>query len=358
MTSPELNSGPDWSAVQVASSISEVTSSLNGIILAAGFEERSCAWLKEGSFHQHAQCVLIRFRNNVPGNGKIFDQYVALAKQRFAPKAIHVVELHQDAPNRMESELGGVLSSLPRSVMRLGVDISGMPSYAACMALKCTRFVRNQHPMTVLYTAAKQYNPTFSQYRKLIAKQGGDIELLPDPMALEMRETLILDSFSGYRSQNAKTCLAIMAGYEAHRSTGVVDTVNPSLLLLLYGNPGAPELQWRLDLSRRLHTKFEKGRRTAETVVSTLHFQEALSALETFYDKLIDDYDLVIAPIGSKMQTLATYLFWERYPEVQLNFPLPIGYDPMRRPTGTGLSFHVEIEPRQSLFKNAWPASA
>jgi len=257
----------------------------------------------------------------------------------------------------MEGELGGYLASLPRSVVRLGIDISGMPSYAACMALKATRFNRGQHPMTVLYTAARHYNPSYEQYRKLIHTEGADIELLPDTMALEMRETLILDSFSGYRSQNAKTCLAIMAGYEAHRSTGVVDTVNPSLLLLLYGNPGAPDLEWRLDLSRRLHAKFEKGRRTAETVVSTLRFKEALTALDTFYDKLIDDYDLVISPIGSKMQTLATYLFWERYPEVQLNFPLPIGYDPERRPTGIGLSYYVDIQPRQTLFKNAWPTA-
>lgn len=357
MTFPETASPADWSEVQAAASIPEITSGLNGIIVAAGFEERSYAWLTEGNFQPESRCILIRFRNNVPGNGQVFDRYLKLATERFAPECIHVVDLHQESPSRLEGELGTLLASLPRSVIRLGIDISGMPSYAACMALKATRFHRGQHPMTVLYTAAEHYNPSYEQYSTLIEKEGSDIELLPEPMALEMRETLILDSFSGYRSQNAKTCLAIMAGYEAHRSTGVVDTVNPSLLLLLYGKPGAPDLHWRLDLSRRLHTKFERGRRTADAVVSTLRFEESLAALETFYDKLIDDYDLVISPIGSKMQTLATYLFWERYPEVQLNFPLPIGYDPERRPTGIGQSYYVQIQPRQTLFKNAWPAA-
>lgn len=356
MTSAEGADSSAWTEVRLARSIPEVTAGLDGIVLAAGFEERSYAWLERGEFREGARCVLIRFRNNVPGNGEVYQEYLALARRRFSAENIHVAELHQDAPNQMEADLGGILASLPRSVARLGVDISGMPSYGACMALKSLRSVRSQHPMTVLYTAAEQYNPTYDQYRNLIEREGDDIELLPDTMALEMRETLILDSFSGYRSQNAKTCLAIMAGYEAHRSTGVVDTVNPSLLLLLYGSPGAPDLQWRLDLSRRLHKKLEKGRRAADVVVSTLEFGEALTALETFYDNLIDDYDLVVSPIGSKMQTLATYLFWERYPETQLNFPLPIGYDPDRRPTGTGFSYYVDLQPRQSLFKNAWPS--
>ncbi len=60
-------------------------------------------------------------------------------------------------------------------------------------------------------------------------------------------------------------------------------------------------------------------------MVSTLEFGEALGALETFY-------------------------------ETQLSFPLPIGYDPERRTTGTGLSYDVDLQPRQSLFKDAWPS--
>jgi len=179
-----------------------------------------------------------------------------------------------------------------------------------------------------------------------------EIELLPRAMALEMSENLVLDPFSGYRSHNARSALAIFAGYEAHRSTGVVEAVNPALLLLLYGNPGDPRLGWRLDLSRKLHRKFERSRPTAVEIVSTLQYTEGLCILEAYYQFLIDDYDLGLSPISSKMHVLATYLFWERHKEVQLTFPLPIGYNPENRPKGVAVTYSVVLPPRQWLFRN------
>ena len=126
----------------------------------------------------------------------------------------------------------------------------------------------------------------------------------------------------------------------------MVEETNPSLLLLLYGRPGDESLGWRLDLSRRLHRKFE--------TVSTLRFEETMAALERYYDYLIDDYDLALAPLGSKMQTVAAYLFWERYSETQLMFPTPIGYDPGRSPKGAGTTYATTLEPRSLLFRASW----
>jgi hypothetical protein len=60
--------------------------------------------------------------------------------------------------------------------------------------------------LTVLYTAALEYNPARAEYDELIAAAGDEIELIPHSMALEMDQNLQLDSSSGYRSQNAKTC--------------------------------------------------------------------------------------------------------------------------------------------------------
>lgn len=336
------------SDVRALDDVAASTRELDGLILAAGFEDRAFRLLEVGEFRTGAHCVLIRFQNDVGGNATVFEQYFDLAKRKFESSNIHVVDLPHSTPGRFESDLGRVLAILPRDSRVFGVDVSGQPAYAICMTLKALRTHRAGERQIVYYTAAIHYHPSREEYDAISGSD--EIELLPQSMALEMSENLSLDSFSGYRSQNARSCLAILAGYEAHRSTGVVEAVNPSLLLLMYGNPGDDTLSWRLDLSRRLHRKFERGRRTATEVVSTLHVNESLAVLERYYDFLIDDYDLIVTPIGSKMHSLAAYLFWERYGEVRLTFPLPIGYDPEIRPKGAGITYEVALEPRRPLM--------
>jgi hypothetical protein len=246
--------------------------------------------------------------------------------------------------------LSGLLNNLPRSLYRAAVDISGCTSYLTCLVLKC---LREQFPFgtqKVFYTSAEHYSPSLKEYERMRAKAAPqDIEVVPRSMALEMSRNLVLEEFAGHRSRDARSCLVIFAGYEIHRSSGVIDAVNPALLLLLYGRPGEPGLGWRTELSKQLHRRFEKNRRTASEVVSTLDPLEAIGLLEEYYGFLTDEYDLVISPICSKMNSVAAYLFWERYGEVQLTFPLPIGYNPKHSPTGVDKTYCLELRPRRGL---------
>lgn len=349
MTTNSIDS--DDLAVFPVGDLPSFTSKLDALVVAAGFEERAFKVLPKGTFGSEAHCILIRFRNGVEGNDQVFETFFKIAATRFQSERLHIVELRHGEPQVFESELRAVIEKLPESVRYFGIDISGMPSYSICIGLKALRDFRSEERIAVLYTAAKEYNPTLSEYEKLLAASSGDLERVPRSMALEMRENLILDTFSGYRSQNAKVCLAVFAGYEVHRSAGVIEAVNPALLLLLYGNPGDNRLAWRLDLSRRLHRKFEKGRRTAVETVSTLRLRESLDVLERYYNYLIDDYDLVISPISSKMHVVASYLFWEKYGEVQLTFPIPIGYDRSKSPCGIGTTYATWLDARQRIFR-------
>lgn len=328
----------------------EVSDKVDVLVVAAGFEDRAFPVLAKGQFKDTAHCVLIRFANEIVNNRSYFLKFQAEARAKFADDRIHVVALRQMDAQRFAADLSSALSKLPREARSVAVDISGMPSFVICTVLNAVRTHRSREVQTILYTAAEEYTPTFEEYQALI--QGGqeEIELLPRAMALEMSENLILDDFAGYRS-SSKSCLAVLAGYEAHRAAGTIDAINPALLLLLYGEPGDKRLSWRLDLSKRLHKKFERGRRTACEIVSTLDPVDALCELERYYNYLIDDYDLVISPIGSKMHTIAAYLFWEQYGEVQITFPLPIGYNPAHSPRGARATYCLELEPRRLLFR-------
>lgn len=338
----------------VLNKIEDLKNALNEVqilIVAAGFEERAFHALSSCEFAEPAQIVLILYENEVPRNQEVAEKYLKVARIKFGEERLNTITLNDNNINDFSSVLKKTLQSVPIDLTNIAVDVSGMPAHLVFCVLDMARDLRPHNSQTVIYTSAIDYTPTKAEYNSLKAKQGDDIEFIPHPMALEMSENLVFDPFSGYRSGDSKSCLALFAGYEAHRSTGVVDAINPTILLLLYGQPGNPELDWRLDLSRRLHNKFEKTRRCAVEIVSTRDIEKTIAILEEYYKYLIDDYDLTIAPVCSKMQSLATFIFWERYPEVQVTFPIPIGYDPERRPRGVGETYSIELPGRLS-FRN------
>lgn len=343
---------------QLVRKVADIPSMMNDVdllILAAGFEDRAFAVLQNARFKLGAHCIIVRFINNVLNNRAFFVKYLQEVRRHLPEENIHVVPLRGTDVGAFSTELNAALASLPRDVRSAAIDVSGMPAYIICCTLKIVREHRSRERQLVLYTSAKEYTPTKTEYDRIPGGAHGEIELVPRSLALEMSENLVPEAFSGYRSQAGKSCLAIFAGYEVHRAAGVIDAINPALLLLLYGKPGESRFDWRLELSKRLHKKFEGGRRAAVEVVSTLEVTDSISALERYYNYLIDDYDLVIAPIASKMQTVAAYLFWERYGEVQLIFPIPIGYDPANCPQGASTTYKLLLDPRRTLFRSERP---
>lgn len=309
--------------------------------------------VNKGHFKSGASCILIRYSNDADYFVRVFEKYYSIATEKFLIGDIYVVDLTASDPQRFNRDLSTAISNLPPHLRRIGIDVSGMASYLTCLVLKLVREHRSFEKQNIFYTSAFSYVPSEVDYRRLVENQSGDIEYLPPSMALEMSENLILDDFSGHQSGEAKACLVVFAGYEVHRSSGTIDATNPSLLLLFYGRPGDSSLDWRLDLSRKLHAKFERGRRCGAEIVSTLQVQESIDKLEEYYNYIIDDHDLIISPICSKMHTVASYLFWERYGEVQLSFPLPIGYDPTNRPQGVAKIYSLELYEQRVLFRQS-----
>lgn len=321
------------------------------LILAAGFEDRAFEFIGKTDFNNEACCILIRFDFNIPCNDEVYEKYRKRIKSCFPDDRFFEIVLDQNIPKKYERDLDYILSKLPKINGEAWIDISGMPTYVICNTLNSCRSLFQNKEQIIIYTAADNYFPTKEEYEKLKEDQSEGVEFLPKSMALEMSEVLILESFSGYRSKEGVSCLVVFAGYDVHRSSGVIESINPSALLFLYGNPGDSNLDWRLDLSKQLHKRFESTRKAAAEIVSTLDPRNALDILEEYYEYLFEDYDLTITPVCSKMQAVAAYLFWERYREIQLVFPLPIGYSMDRRPKGVGCTYITRLATRNALYR-------
>lgn len=354
-----MSSNVEQLNVREVNETKSVATDLDILVFATGFEDRSAYIIDNAEFSAGAACLLIKYVNDIDENEEVFSNYLRIAQSKFTQDKIYIVDLCTDNVEQFSKDLEAQFKAFSPELRKVGIDVSGMTAYAICLVLKFSRKYRPFEKQRVFYTAAAEYIPTFQEYEELKEKQSGEeIAYIPKSMAMEMSDNLVVEAFSGHRSGDARTCLAIFAGYEVHRSSGTIDAINPSLLLLMYGQPGDKELVWRTNLSKKLHAKFETSRRCAIEDVSTLFVQESLDLLERYYSYLTDDYDLVLAPICSKMHSLASYMFWERYGEIQLSFPLPIGYNTSHRPRGIGKAYFVDLYEQRMLFRDVASVSS
>lgn len=327
------------------------TSSCELLILAAGFEDRAFEFISKTNFSTDAVCVFIGYKSNIDNNDYLYTKFKDEITKKFSLKNIHLVSIDPLNPRKFEYELKETLSNIMGFKGEVWLDISGLPAYAICSSLRISRFIYPSKEHVVIYTAAERYFPTYNEYEHLKnSLSDGVVDFLPPTMAQDMSGTLMLESFSGHRSQEGVSCLAVFAGYDVDRSAGVIENINPSILLLLYGVPGENGIQWRLDLSKDLHQRFQTTRKSAFEEISTLDPGESIKILEEYYSYIYEDYDFTISPVCSKMQAVGVYLFWEKYKEVQLVFPMPLGYSLDRKPQGVSSTYLTYINPKNNLF--------
>lgn len=198
---------------------------------------------------------------------------------------------------------------------------------------------------TVVYTEAKSYFPTKEMRQQVVrAWRTKNYDVARRFLqSAGLKAVQILPDFSGNFRPGHQTCLVVFAGHEPNRVEGLVDDYAPGALIVLYGVSPHSNLRWRTELSKDLHAELFSQWLVRKREVSTLRIDEILGSLETEFGTIRHQYDVAIAPQCSKMQAIASYLFWRRHPEVQLIFTSPVNFNPARYSHGTGRTFQYEI---------------
>ena len=302
-------------------------------VVAAGFEARARRVLELAKGRVPKRVVAVRYPEGAIAQNDETFRYIG-SVLRDSDAAVVDVTLDATRPDEYLGELRRVLWRWrPETTGEVWIDISALPMQGICATLAAVREVMPGLVCRVAYTEAGEYYPSEEH-----VKSDADGEMRLVALSKEMWTNLIPKKFGG-ASSDVMTCLIVFAGYEPHRSFGVVEELNPSKLVLAYGRPVRADLEWRLAWSRRIHEELKKARPTADEVVTTLDPVETLVLLSRYYDYLFADHNLAVAPICSKMQCVGCYLFWERFRDVQLVFPLPITYLPKKFSSEHGQTF-------------------
>lgn len=316
------------------------------LVCTGGFEDRAIVFPKK---LRKSRCTIektlvLKYLSQKSDNNPNY-QIIKKRLQEVTGNMSESAEVHSDKPIKSYGQIKAKIQEISSGVQnrKALVDISGMRqiwalgTIHACLSCGLST--------SVVYTEARWYFPLKRNKDKLVeAWANKNYEITAQYLQSEaLKAVHILPEFSGNLRPGRPTCLMIFPGYEPNRVEGLVDDYAPGALIVFYGSSPHKELRWRTDLSKDLHKDLFSGWFHRETEISTLEVNKILEKLEEEFRVVGEEYDVAIAPLCSKMQTLASYLFWRRHPEVQIIFTSPVRFKTDRYSQGTRETFIYKI---------------
>lgn len=318
----------------------QLIGSADAFVFAAGFEKRALRVPLAVNVARNP--LVLAFVNGSEENDKA---YTKIARKLDTVPGFEVCEIDLAHLEKFEAAFENSLRRLERmSTGQIVLDISGLPNFAICIAIMKVRQVYPTATLTLLYTEAEEYFPRRGDFERIKrAMQTGGSGSYPAYLSERAVNMFMPSIFSGVTLGQNDTCLLIFAGYEPHRTNCAIEALNPNKIVMIYGEPERPDLKWRLDLSRIMHSRIDEQLVKTEEVTSTADVGSTLRLLFDYYEHLYDDNVLCVCPTNSKLQAVASALAWERYPDIQLNFPIPTEYLPSRFSVESRSTFAIDL---------------
>ena len=287
------------------------------LVVCAGFEDRAVAFLKDAaSQSDQFRVLLINYLPFMNENRRSEIRDVC----RVA--GIPYSELTYDRQNP-----SGFGDSFPDALGpvdgRLYIDISGMSrllivQILVSLGIRPFGFDR----ITVLYAEATEYPPTNKEVQEALSKS--DVDPLYSIMLLSsgVFDVMVVPELLSISLDGQQTRLIAFPSFNTDQLTALRTELQPSRYSIIHGDPPAPENKWRTEAIAKLnHIDNLKGEENFTT--NTLDYRETLDRLLEIYRLHGAAERLLIAPTGSKMQTVAVGVFRAFVRDVQIVYPTP-----------------------------------
>lgn len=315
-------------------------------IAAGGFEKRALSFVQRSHIRKFGieRAILLRYITQQEDNEANFNRLRSRV-EKFTNN-IETIDVDVNSPDKFLKELVEKVCSASTYLNSHSavIDISSMANVLICCCLRAVDI--NKLQTLVVYTEAEDYYPRKSEWDIVIdAVKNRKFKIIAKYLQTAgLKDIQILTDFKGNTRPGCKSCLFVMVGYEPNRVQGLVDDYAPNAIVAFYGKSPDEKLYGRQNLSIALHKHIFSNWRYREIYdLPTLEIEDILNILETGYQTLRSEYDVAVASQCSKMQTVASYLFWKRHIEIQLVFTTAVRIDSKRYSRGEGRTFQFNL---------------
>ncbi len=303
----------------------------DSLIHAPGFEDRTMSVIDSVAPTGGARGILLDYRPLNSAN-RLDDVRNGLRSRGFEINEEDVLVYHRFEPDDFEMRLEKCL--VDHNASRVVVEISSMSKLAIMLVLNVCRKLKVQ--VIVLYTEARNYAPSKSAFE--LARKNDQIHQPTLQVFTGVHGVVRVDSLASVAMQGQPTAALVFMSFNDALTQVLLNAVYPGRLFLINGRP--PFHLWREAATAWIH---EQVRREWEDdnpveprtghptplptrVVSTLDYRQTVSLLVALYWSLSARYRILLAPAGSKMQTIGCYIAKALHPDIHIEYPSAEGF--------------------------------
>lgn len=292
------------------------------LICCAGFEDRAIAVADDLSTVSLQSSILVQYPTNPTENAS------AVSRLR----ALRDGQLHDDVPY----DRGTFLSRIRKAVarwrgqpgIRVVVDLSGMASYVVYRVLDALWEELGTAQLAVYYAEAHDYAPTredWEAFYKNVPEPSDNLAIAESYeenhfQSVGVDDTYESDVFPGINAGPLATQVVAFPSFSLHRMKSLLAfaeshyNVRPDDVHWFLGQPpDRVRNGWRFNALSALYNVGGAG-----AAVSTRDYRDTFLRLDNMWSESFTDRHLVLAPLGSKMQHLACFLFLKMHNECGL----------------------------------------
>lgn len=298
------------------------------LVHAPGFEDRTLAVTRGLNINGKASGILLRYE---PANAtnRLSEVRSSLEKQGIAVSDDDVLTYDRFSPGDFEDRLRLRFNLL--SARRVVIDISTMSKLAILLVLNAC--LGSDFEVEILYSEAQHYGPTKDEFAS--AKKAGKIQQPSLHVFNGIHGVVRADSLASVAMQGQSTAAIVFMSFNDALTQLLLNTVYPGRLFLINGKP--PVHSWREAAMAWVHEQVRRewnednalepdGSTLPARTASTLDYRESVGILLDLYWKLSTNHRVLLAPSGSKMQTVACFLAKALHPDIHIEYPSPEGF--------------------------------
>ncbi len=317
------------------------------LVVCAGFEERATAVLEDAirSGNRGFHLINIDYLPHYQENQS--ELVIALCQAN----NIHISQLVYDRQN--PAGMGKAIVDASSKCRRLFVDISGMSRLLITQILVELAQDRGRYLSTSLfYAEAEIYPPTKQDFDADCAQSRAAGRAIDSYISSGVHEVAITPELSSVAMHGQAIRLAAFPSFNREQLVVLLQEIQPAFLNLIDGRPPRADNVWRVKAIQQLNDPFvhSLAHDVEKAEVSTLDYRETLDYLLQIYERRGESDKIVIAPTGSKMQSVAVGLFRAFMRDIQIVYPTPQTFSsPERHTKGIRCIYRLDLYPFASI---------
>ncbi len=202
------------------------------------------------------------------------------------------------------------------------IDISSMSKFLIIVILDLLEeYEGNVH---IIYSEAKVYHPTPEKFEEMKQRLP---EYTPTFLTKDVYKIVTTTSLSSIAMQGSPLIAIAFPTFNNKELVALLNELTPQYLIKIEGVPHEEHNHWRLDAIHWINRKIDKPYilnidDIIHENVTTFDYINLVKILDKIYKKYRYTHKCIIAPTGSKLQTVGVFIFKQMHPEVQIVYPV------------------------------------